>query len=370
VPESYGPLPRWMAPLSWCMARAYEQGVAWRNAGFDRGRGVRTLEAAGARIPVISIGNLTAGGTGKSPFVAWCARRLAEAGGMPVIAMRGYRARTSRDGALQSDEAEEYAVSAPMARVVVGKRRAEMLTEILRAPTADAWRHRAVVILDDGFQHRQLARELDVVLVDATRVGLDGDLLPHGWLREPAGNIARAGIVVVTKAHDEVQRLHASKLVERFRGRAPDAVCEHVWDAVDVLSPVIVDDREPSFVAMPVAWLRGQRVLSACALGNPQHFHTMVAHATGSSPATLERGDHRAFTAEALETAAKRAGVDIVVMSRKDVVKLEAPPNLTIVVPQLSIRLIEGEERLRDALSAAKQSARVLSRGSCPRDDR
>jgi tetraacyldisaccharide 4'-kinase len=364
VPNSDGPLPRWMTPLSWLLARGYARGVAWRNARFDAGRGVATLEAAGVRIPLISVGNLTAGGTGKSPFVAWSARHAAEEGAFPLIALRGYRATAhsvaegSSTPRLRSDEAEEYAVSAPMARVVVGKRRAELLIELLRAPTSDAWRHRALVILDDGFQHRQLRRDLDVVLVDATRLGLDGDVLPNGWLREPARNIKRADVVVVTKAHDAAQRARAAEVVTEFRGCPPDAVCEHVWDAVDVLAPMVERDRHAAFVAMPMDWLRGKRVLSACALGNPQHFHAMVARATGLEPTTLERGDHVAFTAEELERAAKRACVDIVVMSRKDVVKLEAQPELTIVVPQLSIRFTEGEERVRDAISAARQTVR------------
>ncbi|MFZ9882675.1 MAG: tetraacyldisaccharide 4'-kinase, partial [Phycisphaerales bacterium] len=198
--DARGPLSRWLAPATWLMARAYGAGVAYRNARFDRGVGVHRLEVDGVRPPVVSVGNLTAGGTGKSPFVAWIAREIAERGAKPVIAMRGYRGSADGAGGVKSDEALEYASTAPDAVVVVGARRREMLRRALADAT---WLDRAVIVLDDGFQHRGLARDLDIVLVDATRTGLDGDLLPNGWLREPARAIRRAGGFAVAAAQDD-----------------------------------------------------------------------------------------------------------------------------------------------------------------------
>jgi tetraacyldisaccharide 4'-kinase len=352
--ERARPLPAWLAPLTWPAARAYGAAIAWRNARLDRGRGVQSLLVAGQRVPVISVGNLTVGGTGKSPFVAWCADVASACGAQPVVAMRGYRAASGGGAARGSDEAREYEVTAPSARVVVGARRHASLVEALASPTAEAWRRRAAVILDDGFQHRQLARDLDIVLVDATRPGLDGDLLPNGWLREPAENIARASLVVLTKATDPVRRASAAAMVARQRGRAPDAACEHVWGSVSVHDAA--GDRVEE-----LRWLAGRRVLSACALGNPAHFHGMVAEATGVAPATLERGDHVAFMAAELDAAARRAGVDTVVMSRKDIVKLDAKPGVTLVVPDLSIAFLDGEERVRSAIAACISAAGARS---------
>ena len=349
--DARGPLPRWLAPLAWPMARVYSAGVAWRNARFDRSEGVRSL----AGTPVISVGNLSAGGTGKSPFVAWCAGVVADRGAQPVIALRGYRATTvDGSGALISDEAVEYARSAPTARVVVGARRFEALSAALGASDADSWRDRAVVFLDDGFQHRQVARSLDIVLVDATRPALDGDVLPRGWLREPARNIARADIVVVTKAHATDARARAASLVARFRGRAHDAVCEHVWRSIDVVGEA---------TSREVAWLAGKRVLSACALGNPAHFHGMVERATGVAPALLSRRDHASFSVAELAASAQRAGVDVVVLSRKDIVKLDARTlsarGVTVVVPNLGLHFLEGEDRVRDAIARACDALRA-----------
>ena len=319
------------------MARCYGAGVAWRNARFDRGEGVERFDAA----PVISVGNMSAGGTGKSPFVAWCALAIARADRWPVIAMRGYGATAAQ----ASDEAREYAETAPAARVVVGARRREALGAAFARGAGEAWAASAAVLLDDGFQHRRLARDLDIVLVDATRPALDGDLLPNGWLREPARNIARADLVVLTTAHDAAQRARAAELVERARGRPHDAVCEHVWQGLAVCG-------RDGMRFETVEWLAGRRVLSACALGNPRHFHDMVARATGVAPVEFTRADHAAMSPARLDEAAARAEAGCIVTSRKDFVKLGRGCERALVVPRLGISFIEGEARVRDAIVA------------------
>jgi tetraacyldisaccharide 4'-kinase len=393
--DGRGPLPAWLAPLAWSLARAYGIGVAFRNARFDRGAGVRRLEIEGVRPPVISVGNMTAGGTGKSPMVAWIARELAAGGGASgprvLIALRGYRGarvgaasrmggRDPREayagrarsdellsGELRSDEALEYALTAPSAEVVVGAARRERLVERLARPDAASWRGRACVLLDDGFQHRSLARDLDIVLVDATRPGLDGDLLPMGWLREPARNIARADLVILTKAHDPASRARAAELVARARGRPHDAACEHAWLGLEVVAaaPARAEERGG---ARPVDWLAGRGVVSACALGNPAHFHDAVERAGARVVARLGKADHRPFSLGELERAAERAGVGAVVVSRKDLVKLAGLPSsrVDLVVPELGIAFIDGagEARVRAALAAVVARASISGRAA------
>lgn len=363
--DARGPLPAWLSPLAWPLARAYGAGVAWRNAGFDRGNGVRTLEVSGTRVPVVSVGNLTAGGTGKSPMVAWIARELASARGdaarKVLIALRGYRgeriaAGAGTGGGVRSDEALEYAVTAPGAEVVVGADRYGGLVERLSRPDAATWRADACVVLDDGFQHRRLARDLDIVLVDATRPGLDGDLLPNGWLREPSRNIARADLVVLTKAHDPAMRARAEALVARVRGRPHDAACEHAWRGVEVVAPGTAR-ADARTVVEPVAWLAGRGVVSACALGNPAQFHDAVIRAGAQVVARLGKADHRPFALAELEAAARRAGVRTVVVSRKDLVKLAGAPSdrIELAVPELGIAFAAdgGEARVRAAIDRA-----------------
>jgi tetraacyldisaccharide 4'-kinase len=361
-----GPLPRALAPVAWCAARVYGLFVARRNARFDSGLGVHPPVVDGRRYPVISVGNLTAGGTGKSPVVAWISGELARDGARPVIALRGYRAARDAHGLVRSDEADEYETTAPEARVVVGARRREELESVLGAAASEAWRARAVVVLDDGFQHRQLARDLDIVLVDATKPALDGDLLPLGWLRERAEGIRRADLVVLTKAHDAAQRERAAAMVARWRGRPHDAACEHWWPWVTLFDPAQADGAEarPQFECSIEA-LAGRSVLSACALGNPAHFHAMVEGAGMRVVGRLERADHLPFASDELERAAVRTGADLVVTSRKDLVKLDRLPRVPLAVPDLAIRFIDGEERVRERVRAAAAGLSARSaRGS------
>ncbi|MFM7134944.1 MAG: tetraacyldisaccharide 4'-kinase, partial [Planctomycetota bacterium] len=175
------------------------------------------------------------------------------------------------------------------------------------------------------------------------------DLLPNGWLREPANAVARAGIVALTKADDEGRRARAAASVLRWRGCAHDASCVHEWSGIEVAE----GDAPPR--ELPVAALAGAKVVSACALGNPAHFHAMVERAGAQVVARLEKPDHRAFRADELESAARRAGARMVVMSRKDRVKLDRAPVVALAVPTLALRFLEGESSVRAAI------ARVVS---------
>ncbi|MCE2885005.1 MAG: tetraacyldisaccharide 4'-kinase [Planctomycetaceae bacterium] len=353
-----GPLPALLAPIAWCAARVYGFAVARRNKAFDAGRGVHALEVSGRRVPVISVGNLSAGGTGKSPLVAWIAVELARSGSRPVIALRGYRAARDARGVVHSDEADEYETTAPEAKVVVGARRREELLSVLGSAASEAWRPRAVVVLDDGFQHRQLARDLDIVLVDATRPALDGDVLPLGWLREGAEGIRRADVVILTKAHDADARDRAAALVARARGRPHDAVCEHRWPSFTLFEAAADGGGEPRpRFECPIDALDGRTVVSACALGNPSHFHGMVERAGMHIAARLERADHMPFTAVELDRAVARARAELVITSRKDLVKLDRLPEAPLVVPDLSIGFSEGEDRVRASVLGAVAAA-------------
>ena len=201
------------------LAALFALAVARRNRRFDRGLGV-----VRAPVPVVSVGNLTLGGTGKTPATAWVARRLAAGGRRPAIVTRGYRGgagagplEVSRgagplvDAALGGDEPVLLATLLPVIVVagsdrIAGARRAAELG-------AD------VVILDDGFQHRRLARDLDLVLLDAASPFGNGFLLPAGPLREPPGSLSRAGVVVLTRWNGEEAPPRLPSPVVRSRHR-------------------------------------------------------------------------------------------------------------------------------------------------------
>ena len=184
-PLSGNELPGWVSGMLSPLAGIYGRVVAGRNRRFDAGEGVVDLKE-----PVISVGNLTLGGTGKTPVCQYLVSVLREAGRTPAIAMRGYGA--SSDGV--SDEALEYSSMFEDLPLAVGADRVVSLEALRKKSAFDC------VVLDDGFQHRRIARDLDIVLIDATRPGLDDRLLPAGRLREPPSSLARADIVLVTRA--------------------------------------------------------------------------------------------------------------------------------------------------------------------------
>lgn len=342
--ERTGPLPRALAPLTYLAARAYR--IGWRIDVHRQLLG----GAARLEVPVISVGNLTVGGTGKTPICSHLARSLQQAGARPAIALRGYRA--DRTGG--SDEAAEYRLRHPRLPLLVGADRIGIARKMLH----DDPRSFNVLILDDGFQHRRIHRDLDIVLVDAMRPGLDGDLLPNGWLREPPRSLQRADAVVITRADDSIQRVE--DLVLHHRGRPADAVCRHVWSAIDRYHLGRFDGTiEPGKLA-------GKRVVVCTGLGNPDHFVHQVEAAGMTITRHLRFPDHVHYGASEMTSilSAVRAA-EGVLTSAKDWVKLEkcqtiGEIDIPFLVPRLKIEFDRGADTLATGILNASGCAVVL----------
>jgi tetraacyldisaccharide 4'-kinase len=284
---------RWLAAPAWV---AFRPLVAARNAAFARGW--RKMHRLGA--PVISVGNLAVGGTGKTPVVRLLAGMCREMGARPAVLSRGFRA--GADG--RNDEAGLFG-EVPV--VCDPSRRRGGETAL--AGGADC------LILDDGFQHRQVHRDLDIVLIDATRAF--GMTLPLGWLRESPGSLRRAHLVWVTRTElvDEHERAAVVERVARFG------------------VPVVVDRQEAATVAplgsdgpgVPAAQaLAGAPVILASGLGNPLGFERSAVRAGLDVRSAWRFPDHHHYTAAEvaeLGAAAERAGAAVVVTA-KDAVKL------------------------------------------------
>ncbi|MBL8999569.1 MAG: tetraacyldisaccharide 4'-kinase [Phycisphaerae bacterium] len=317
-------------PVGRVVSWVYGTAVRRRNSRFDQGRGIIRLDR-----PVISVGNLSVGGTGKTPMVVHFCRVLLAAGHDPCIAMRGYRA--TPEGV--SDEARVYERELPGVPVIAQPNRADGLIDFF---TTERGEGVDSVVLDDGFQHRQLARDLDIVLIDAMRDPWRDRLLPAGWLREPPESLARAGAIVITHA-EAVPHGTVSKLLERARAAAPGAVlaaCGHAWDCL-----LTVDDTE-----RPVSALRGRRIAVCCGIGNPDAFERQAAAAAGGAPVyRLILRDHDPFapgTIAALLRGAGSARAEYIVVTEKDWTKLthvnpEAWP-CPVVRPRLSLTFDRG----------------------------
>lgn len=322
------PLPGWITgPLS----RVYGGELARRNRRFDRGVVVTRLP-----VPVVSVGNLSAGGTGKTPFVRWAVAALQTMGRSPAVAMRGYQARPGE----MSDEEREHREAMPGVPVVAQPDRAAGVRALL---ASEAGRGVDCVVLDDGFQHRRLARDVDIVLVDASRPPDRDALLPRGFLREGLRALGRAHGVVLTHAEmiDEKELARIAGVLRPWLPEgAPVAVTEHAWTGLHRAA-----DRED----LGVAWLAGRPVVAACAIGHPGGFLAGLKRAGAVVRASLVLRDHDPYapaTLARLERMIADVRPDALVITAKDLTKLGGwIPHAAcpVLVPRLGLRWRVGD---------------------------
>jgi tetraacyldisaccharide 4'-kinase len=318
-----------LAPLG----AAYGAAVRARLALYRRGR--LRVERVGA--PVLSVGNLTAGGTGKTPLVEWLARAVAVREGRRVCVLtRGYGRADARRRVVVSDGA----------RVLAGAREAGdeplLLAERLIAQgvavVCDADRAAAarfaindlgseVFILDDGFQHLRLARDLNVVALDATDPWGGGRLLPVGMLREPAAELGRADCAVITRAElsedagglrAEAARLSGGRPV--FTARTRSLGARRVARAGGEGGARHAEEIAPT-ASLP------RTAAAFCGVGNPRAFFLNLKREGFELKRARSFADHHRYTqadVAGIEAEARRAGADVLLTTAKDAVKLRA----------------------------------------------
>jgi tetraacyldisaccharide 4'-kinase len=342
--KSDGPLPAFLSPITVPLSRAYGRVIAMRNARFDRGTGVVRFDR-----PVISIGNITTGGTGKTPMTAWIARQLMAQGCKPVIAMRGYAAKSGE----MSDEQAEYRELLPDVDVLAAPDRAAALREYLPAhPEAKC------ILLDDGFQHRQIHRDLDLVLLDAGADTFNQRMLPAGHLREPLVNLNRADAVIVTHADADFSKSEVSSLrsqIEELLGKSPVAWSRHQWIELSVMT----SDGQTQIQS--ASWLRNKRVVTMLGIGRPSSVTDELERRGARIMANIPAADHERFDRAKVTTARGLCdGCDALVATAKDWVKLRSLIDLehwpsAIIVPRLEIDVFDGESALKELILAAVQ---------------
>lgn len=331
--------------------------AAARNRLYDRG----VLRAHRLPVPVISVGNLTAGGTGKTPLTIHLARMLLDAGAKPLVLSRGYGSegkgtRIVSDGervllgpAHGGDEPVLIARSVPGLPVVVDPDR-------VRGGLFAARRFSpSVLLLDDGYQHRRLARDLDIVLLDAVDPFGRYAMLPSGLLREPFSGLARADLFVVTHA-PESERLETLRtVVRRYNTRAPILLARHRADALVPLA-----HGESGAGLLPLSTIDGAAVYAFCAIGNPEGFRATLIDAGARLTGFRAFHDHHPFSADEMAQVVREAARTqaTIVTTEKDAVRIpETPGGLPLLA--LRIRMdVEPEAELRArALAAARRSA-------------
>ncbi len=312
-------------------------GLAWgvvaglRNWLFDAGlRKVHRLP-----VPVVSVGNLTAGGTGKTPTVAWLCALANAHGKRPGVLARGYGRAV---GAARNDEGELLQRRLPWLlqeqdpdRVAAGQR--------LAAAGAD------YIVLDDGFQHRRLHRDLDIVCVDATLPFGNGLCLPAGDLREYRSGLRRAGMVLLTRAASLAPEQLAARVV-RLRELAgkplPIFACEH---------------RPTGFVAqprgevLPLDLMHDRPCVLLSGIARPQSFRATMEQLGARIAGEFCHRDHHRFSAAELLAAARAADAAqaLLVVTEKDDARMpaDAPPRLVL---RVDLAFLDGEPKPGEVL--------------------
>lgn len=329
----------------------YEAVVRLRNARYDHPSAVRR-----ASLPVISVGNITVGGTGKTPVVEWIARRLLDDGHRPAIVSRGYGGTAGRGPLLVSsgtgplcqpercgDEPYQLATTLPGVPIVVGSDRPAGAEEARR-------RGADVVVLDDGFQHRRLARDLDIVLLDAGSPFGNGLLLPAGPLREPLDGLRRADLFLITRSERTAEHPLVEQQVRQYNRDAPLLRAGH---------------RRVGFVSRggePVP--APGRAVAFCGIGNPESFRADLLAEGIEIVEFLPFPDHHAYGRDDLQRivqAAEPQGA-ATITTEKDLARLSAGSGREFAASLCALR-IEAEpfdpapllQALRQAIAGAPE---------------
>jgi len=314
--------------------------VRLRNTLYDR----KAIPPVKLPRPVVSVGNITAGGTGKTPMVIHLARFLRERGYRPAVVSRGYGSRGGKAVNVVSDGKtvlldperagdEPYLMARVLADipVVTGPKRVDAGRSAIRLFRPD------LLLLDDGFQHRRLHRDLDIVLLDEALPFGNGRLLPGGLLREPIGGLSRADLIVLTGPETETPAppedpriprdrplFHAARKAEGFlRGR---------------------DDR-----SYPLEHLEGNPLYVFSGIGNPSSFHSLLSAIPGTTLTCRTFPDHHRYTGGDVERIRKEAsGIPgaAIVTTEKDAVRLEKYPDFCedLYRLRISMALRAGKE--------------------------
>lgn len=299
----------------------YRFAVFLRRLFFDLG----FFKQHKTAVAVISVGNLTVGGTGKTPMVIMLAQRLQAKGYRPAVLSRGYGSKAASsvnivsdgerilmDVAAAGDEPVLIARSAKGVPVLTGAERIMTAAAAIERLGAD------VLILDDGFQHRRLARNIDIVLLDAANPFGNGFLFPAGPLREPLGALGRTDIIVMTDSFDDA-------------GQAPKSIPE-----IPPGMPLFRATRKARGLRrggtdqpMSLDHLRGARICAFSGIGVPDSFRQTLALLGADVARFLSFPDHYDYDMEDLariEKESARAEASVIVTTEKDGVHLEAFP--------------------------------------------
>ena len=311
--------------------------TALRNWGYQE----RVFSVRKVRAPVVSIGNLSLGGTGKTQIVIWCAARLKEMGLTAVILSRGYgRRKSTEEGLIVTDGNEILADAdesgdepALMARklkgvpVIVGSDRAQTAQWAVERFSPD------LLLLDDGFQHRGLERDLDVVCMDDKMLEAPR-LFPAGFLRESASALSRAQFVLLKTRNEELYQAQFRKIFGFFPEESTAAFTYRPESLLD----------HATGNSVPISALTKRPVYAFSGIANPRDFERILKESGADLAALKVFPDHHRFTPGEMDriVGEARARNAMLVTTEKD--RMRLPKGVPVWSVQVSVRWTRGEE--------------------------
>ena len=349
------PLRFLLIPLSWL----YTASVQLRNILYT----YRIFKARRLPCRVISVGNIVVGGTGKTPAVIAIAKHLQKEGIRVAVLLRGYKRRIREKVTIVSDGEkvcaspiesgdEAYMMAKHLSNVpiLVGKCRYLAGQVALERFKVDA------LLLDDGFQHRQLARDVNILTISATYpFGNPEKLLPVGTLREPLTALRRANLILLTHADTPNISVHTKKVLKQLAPNAP--VLESIHQPTH-LYPLVSNKNSEKGTDAPIDMreLKGKRILAVCGIGNPDAFVSTLTRCSVADVELLAFPDHHVYTEtdkQQINAAFQTAAADLIVTTQKDEQKLAhfmENWELPIVVLAITLVITEDDGKFNDML--------------------
>ncbi len=324
----------------------YSAIIKIRNILYDKHISrIHHVEAA-----VISIGNITAGGTGKTPLVAWLCNEITrdkKRNSKIAILTRGYK--TTQNPKLKTqnyvDEPALLAENCPNVNVVINPKR------VIGASEAIGKYNSNVLIMDDGFQHRRLARNLDIIAIDATCPFGYGKIIPAGLLREPISSLKRADAAVITRC-DQVSEEQLKEIEDKLRNIKPELpTARSIHKAVHIKT---IDNKQ-----IDLERFKNKKVFAFCGIGNPDSFIKSLNSIGYNVAGSKIYDDHYNYTNTCLADLTKQSqslGAEIMLTTQKDFTKirlLESARNLPLAYLAIEIQFLSGRDRLRSLIDEA-----------------
>ena len=301
-------------------------------------------------VPVISVGNITVGGTGKTPIVEYISRYLQKKGKRVAILSRGYAATIKQENSsfvnhVCNDEYLLFQENIPDIPNLLNKDRVKSGREAISHFQAE------YLVLDDGFQHLRLARNLDIVTIDALNPFGYEHIVPRGMLREPLESLKRADMIMLTHV-DQCNQDKITVMINRLRGIVGQI------PIVETVHKLMCLESSKGGETMDVTWLQGKKVFAFCAIGNPASFRKSIECLGGELLGFRVFPDHHVYTPselKALNAEAQRVRPDAIIVTQKDKVKMKNGNmlwNFSLWTLKMEICIVKGCEVFENKINA------------------